>query len=52
MYLEKQASDFSGTITQEKIDVVNNFFTEPINWNEVKHGEKRKLDKNISVVFY
>lgn len=51
MYLAKQANSFSATITQEQIDVVNDFFVEPINWDEVKHGEKRKLDKNMSVVF-
>lgn len=51
MYLAKQAGDFSGFITQEQINVVNNFFIEPVSWNAIKHGEKRKLDKNISVVF-
>ena len=51
MDLAKQAISFSTTITQEQIDVINDFFIEPIKWDEVKHGEKKMLDQNISVVF-
>ena len=51
MVLSKQLNSFSGNITQQQLNVVNDFFSASVNWNEVKHGEKRKLAENISVVF-
>ena len=51
MYLSQQLNSFSDNVTQEQLDIVDEFFSVPVNWNEVKHGEKRKLAENISVVF-
>jgi YhcH/YjgK/YiaL family protein len=51
MLLSQQLNSFSNTITQQQIEVVANFLSTSINWDERKHGEKEKLEENISVVF-
>lgn len=51
MYLANDIGSFSGELTKAQIDIVSSFLSSVINWNEVTHGEKKKLDENISVVF-
>lgn len=51
MYLAKQITDLSSQLTQKQLEVINSFLAEPVNWTEVKHGDKRKLAEEISVVF-
>lgn len=51
MYLSADLNHFSGKLTDRQKQLVNNFLAAKINWDEVKHGDKRKLDENISVVF-
>lgn len=51
MYLTKHIPDLSSQLTQKQIDVISSFLATPVNWNEVTHGEKRKLAEEISVVF-
>jgi|GEM_PF-1766465 len=51
MYLADNINSFSANITKEQLAVITDFFTNPVNWDEVKHGDKQKLGENISVVF-
>ena len=52
MFLSKEIDNFLGNITKQQLDVVKDFFSTPVNWDEVKHGDKKKLEENISVVFF
>ena len=51
MFLSKEIDNFLGNITKQQLDVVKDFFSNPVNWDDVKHGDKKKLEENISVVF-
>lgn len=51
MYLANNIGSFSGELTTAQMEIVSSFLSSPVNWNEVTHGEKKKLDDNISVVF-
>ncbi len=51
MYLANNISNFSDKLTKTQLDIVSSFLSSAINWSEVTHGEKKKLDDNISVVF-
>lgn len=51
MYAAKSISGLPAVLSQRQMDIINDFFSVPVNWDEKKHGDKQKLDEDISVVF-
>ena len=51
MLLATTPGGFLNSITEKQKDIVAAFVSEKVNWNEVKHGDKKKLAENMTVVF-
>ena len=51
MFLSNNINDFATQLPSQQLEVVKQFFTTPIDWSVIKHGDKKQLEENISVVF-
>ena len=51
MLVSNNVNDFSAQLPEQQLQVVKQFFEVPIDWSVVKHGDKKQLQENISVVF-
>jgi beta-galactosidase beta subunit len=51
MFISNKIHDFASQLPQRQLDIVKKFFANQIDWTLVKHGDKKQLEENISVVF-
>ena len=51
MLVSNNLNDLSTQLPDLQLKVVTQFFTTPVDWLMIKHGDKKQLIENISVVF-
>ena len=51
MFLSCNINDLLTQLPQQQLEVVKQFFTNPMDWSTVKHGDKKQLEQNIFVIF-